>query len=446
MPVKHSGGRLPRRLSTTRQIGLLFWFALAFLPGLAAAQQQTLNLGTVPDDGTGDDARVGGDKINDNFTELYSADYLVGTSNGDLTGEIVAGTSPGGELGGTWGSPTVDDGVTVSGWELGASTATTPAANDNDTSLATSAYVQAELDDVDLLSDNCTLENDSTPIPDSCVGDGSDAGAAGGAPADADFLVGTANGGLSAEIVVGTSPGGELGGTWASPTVDDGIAITNLSLTSPTIAAGSASANSWPKLTAGTLLTAPEDGAIEIGNDTLFATTDAGNRGYVPVRHFIRANATRTLPNDSNLNAIFDSPTNGRLTLETGTYLFKMMIGITAMSATSGNAQLNVRGAGTATLNDWLYSVVGKDGTLISVNAVLGVMPVIESTPASMFTAGTGAEMWFIADGTFTVTVAGTLIPSVDQVTGAAAVVAIGSYFTCERIGDVNVVSVGQFD
>jgi hypothetical protein len=41
-----------------------------------------------------------------------------------------------------------------------------------------------------------------------------------GAPTDADYLVGTANGSLSAEIVVGTSPGGELGGTWASPTVD----------------------------------------------------------------------------------------------------------------------------------------------------------------------------------------------------------------------------------
>lgn len=39
-------------------------------------------------------------------------------------------------------------------------------------------------------------------------------------PSDADYLVGTANSGLSAEIVVGTTPGGELGGTWASPTVD----------------------------------------------------------------------------------------------------------------------------------------------------------------------------------------------------------------------------------
>lgn len=42
----------------------------------------------------------------------------------------------------------------------------------------------------------------------------------GGAPTTADYLVGTADAGLSGEIVVGTSPGGELGGTWASPTVD----------------------------------------------------------------------------------------------------------------------------------------------------------------------------------------------------------------------------------
>ena len=40
------------------------------------------------------------------------------------------------------------------------------------------------------------------------------------APTTANYLTGSAQGGLSAEIVVGTTPGGELGGTWASPTVD----------------------------------------------------------------------------------------------------------------------------------------------------------------------------------------------------------------------------------
>lgn len=216
--------------------------------------------------------------------------------------------------------------------------------------------------------------------------------------------------------------------------------------TAPVFAAGSASANTWPKMTAGTLLTTAEDGAIEMDDNCLYATTDAGNRGYIPVRHFIRCDSTRTLPSDSNLNAIFNNPTNGRLTLETGTYLFEIMCGITGMSGTSGNASVDILGAGTATTTDWLYNMVGKDGTLVSVAAVLGVMPVIKSTPASMFTAGTATEMWFFGRGTFTVTVAGTLIPSIDQVTGAAAVVAIGSYFMCERIGSTSVASVGQWD
>jgi hypothetical protein len=48
-------------------------------------------------------------------------------------------------------------------------------------------------------------------------------------------LVGTANGSLSAEIVVGTTPGGELGGTWGSPTLDDTVSVTSWNLTTPII-------------------------------------------------------------------------------------------------------------------------------------------------------------------------------------------------------------------
>ena len=33
---------------------------------------QSLNIGTAPNDGTGDNLRVGGDKINDNFSEIYT--------------------------------------------------------------------------------------------------------------------------------------------------------------------------------------------------------------------------------------------------------------------------------------------------------------------------------------------------------------------------------------
>lgn len=93
--------------------------------------------------------------LNASFTEVETAvtaieirNLLLGTANAALPNAIIVGTSPGGELAGagtSWGSPVLSDNVTVTGWVMGASTATTPAADDNDTSLATSAYVQTEL-------------------------------------------------------------------------------------------------------------------------------------------------------------------------------------------------------------------------------------------------------------------------------------------------------------
>src|SRR5262245_45987854 len=117
--------------------------------------------------------------------------------------------------------------------------------------------------------------------------------------------------------------------------------------------AGSASAGSWPVLGSGTLLTTPEAGAFERDENNLHGCTDAGNRGIIPVRHFIRCDSARTLPNDTNANPIFNSPTNGRITLETGCYLFDMMILVTGMSATSGNAQILF--GGTGTFGSWLW-------------------------------------------------------------------------------------------
>lgn len=83
-----------------------------------------------------------------NATGLPLAGTLITAGDSlTITGDDIdfdGGASPGGELGNTWASPTIDDSVTVTGWELGASTATTPSASDNDTSLATTAYVQTE--------------------------------------------------------------------------------------------------------------------------------------------------------------------------------------------------------------------------------------------------------------------------------------------------------------
>jgi len=193
------------------------------------------------------------------------------------------------------------------------------------------------------------------------------------------------------------------------------------------------------------LLTTPEAGAIERDANCFYATTDAGNRGVIPAIHFIRCNATRTLPNDTNTNAIFNSPANGRITLETGTYRFSMMMIVTGMSATSGNAFINLLGAGSATVGAWLWKLMGIDNSTPSTMLDDDASYIVTST-SPVVTAGTGTALRLSSWGTFEVTAAGTFVPSIDLVTAAAAVVSIGSFFECWRVGSDAVVSVGQWD
>jgi hypothetical protein len=216
--------------------------------------------------------------------------------------------------------------------------------------------------------------------------------------------------------------------------------------TAPVFAAGSATAGSWPVLTAGTLLTTAEDGAIEKDATCVYITTDAGNRGVVQTCQFIRQAASRTLTNATGDQKLFDSVTNGTLTLETGTYLFECMFLITGLSATSGNAYFDIIGAGTATLADVLYMASGRDNAADSAGGALGgTMSTTAQTNAALVTAGTATAVFATIRGTFEVTGAGTIIPSVGLQTAAAGTVSAGSYFLINRIGATNVTAVGQW-
>lgn len=223
--------------------------------------------------------------------------------------------------------------------------------------------------------------------------------------------------------------------------------LTNKTLTAPIISAHSASAGTALKFTQGTLMTTAEAGAIEMDSNCLYATTDAGNRGYVEVNHFIRANATRTFTSNTTQQAIFNDPTNGTLTLETGTYIFEGLIAMTSMSATSGNGKFSLIGAGTAVLGDILWLATGQDAAAEGNGAAIGGSWHVKATETgtNVATATTGTAICFMVKGTFKVTTGGTLIPSFAQTTAAAAVVSIGSYFKCNRVGDTSVVSVGQW-
>jgi hypothetical protein len=58
--------------------------------------QQTINIGTGANDGTGDNLRSAMDKTNDNFTELYGANSV--SSNISLSGQTVSSYNTNGDL------------------------------------------------------------------------------------------------------------------------------------------------------------------------------------------------------------------------------------------------------------------------------------------------------------------------------------------------------------
>jgi hypothetical protein len=214
----------------------------------------------------------------------------------------------------------------------------------------------------------------------------------------------------------------------------------------PVFAAGSASASSWPKFTSGTVLTTAEAGAVELDADCFYGCTDAGNRGVIPVVHIIRADSTRTFTSNTSSQAIFTSPANGRITLETGTYLVNGLLHFTGMSATSGNLQVNLLGAGTATVAAWLWHATGADAVAGAAGNQGGSLMTTSTSPASIATAATNSTLYVNVKGSFEVTGAGTMIPSITMVTASASVLSIGSYLTMQRIGSTSVVSVGQWD
>lgn len=154
----------------------------------------------------------------------------------------------------------------------------------------------------------------------------------------------------------------------------------------------------------------------------------------------VRTPSARNLTNSTASQAIFDSA-NDVLTLPTGTYIFKALLSLSGMSSTSGNFQFQLLGAGNAVLADIIIYAVGIDGATATAAAQTGSTSVTANSPASIVSAGTGTGAQTLIEGTFEVTTAGTIIPSLALVTASAAVLAAGSYFQCTRIGDAGMAS-----
>jgi hypothetical protein len=183
-------------------------------------------------------------------------------------------------------------------------------------------------------------------------------------------------------------------------------------------------------------------GAFEYDGVALYATPTASQRGVITAEQIILLQAAYTLGGGTAAQKLFNTPTNGQVTLTAGTYGFDCFYSLSSMSATSGSFGFAL--GGTATFTQFFYATAGKGAaavaTATATQSTYNVAANTALTTASINTVGFAQ-----ISGIINVSVTGTIIPQVSLGVAASAVVGIGSYFRIRPIGSTTVTSVGNW-
>jgi hypothetical protein len=147
--------------------------------------------------------------------------------------------------------------------------------------------------------------------------------------------------------------------------------------------------------------------------------------------------ANYTLTSITSAQKLFNWSANGALLLTEGTYRFTCSVLLTSMSSTSGSAKFDLKGAGSAIFGKMSMQDFGSRGTVAvgGTTATSGTASAVPASAAALATAATSAALRASIHGTFEITSAGTIIPSIALDVAAAAVVNAGSYFECAYLG-----------
>jgi hypothetical protein len=157
--------------------------------------------------------------------------------------------------------------------------------------------------------------------------------------------------------------------------------------------------------------------------------------------------ADYTLGNVSTSQKFFNSTAAGAITLAANKrYRFIWHFRVSVMSAVSGNAKLDVLGAGTATIASCSWHIDGMDGTTPSSGANASQsFQTATISPGNVFTGGVGTGMWGTAQGSVVTGAGGTIIPSVALTTAIATAQAMkDSFFEIWEVGADTVAGVGN--
>lgn len=213
--------------------------------------------------------------------------------------------------------------------------------------------------------------------------------------------------------------------------------------TAPVFAAGTASANTWPKLTSGTLLTTAEAGALEYDGKSLYGTPNGSNRGVLNSTQFITLRSAYNLTSQTALQKAFNAPTNGAITVPANvTLFFEYYISLSSLSTSNGTFSLGF--LGTATVTRIKYWTIATKAVVTPTAPLFSVTTTTASTATtSNTTTATGQAT---AVGTMVIGAGGTIIPAVGMSQASAAVVGVESSFRMQIVGSDTVQSVGNWN
>lgn len=140
-----------------------------------------------------------------------------------------------------------------------------------------------------------------------------------------------------------------------------------------------------------------------------------------------------TLVSQTAAQKLFNSSTNGAITLPVGTYRFRCFFAATALSASSGTFGFALGGTKTST-EAWIARSAMLTGLTATGN--LAHSNSFNAAASAALTSATASAPAVTAEvnGVLRVTVAGTVIPQVSLTVAAAGVVQAGSFFEIELI------------
>lgn len=204
---------------------------------------------------------------------------------------------------------------------------------------------------------------------------------------------------------------------------------------------------------AGTVMTVPDDGSLEYDGVAFYGVPIASSRGVMLTEHFVARTGAKTMTSNILLQALFGGGTggltSGALSVGASTsYFFEASINLSSMSGTSGNMGFSIVGAGTATFTSAAWHSFGFDNTTQNTPSATGYGGLWSSANAetgNIVLAGTGTACSVLIKGIFRINAAGTIIPSIQLTTAAAAIIGANTWFKCYPVGTNTAISVGNW-